>query len=48
MLPAKSLKVMTLNEHRRTALNSMIIAEDVSLPGNSVGLNLCSMFDFVP
>ena len=39
---------MTLNEHRRIALNSIIIAEDVSLPGNSGGLSFCSIFDFVP
>ena len=37
---------MALNEHRRIVLNSTIIA-DFSLPGNSMGLNLCSIFDFV-
>ena len=39
---------MSLNEHLRIALNLMMIAEDVSLPGNSVDLNICSIFDFVP
>ena len=39
---------MALNEHRRIALNSIIIAEDVSLPGSSVGLNPCIIFEFFP
>ena len=40
--------MMALNEHRRIALNSITIAEDVSLPGKSVGLNLWSIFEFFP